>query len=667
MRVFVVSSLLAGILIVLAFCRDDRPELPAVDSGTVATDSGTAAADSGPPAEMTSDDAKASRAVVEAKGRLVGRVLSAGSRPVSGARVFFETKRNFAGPDILAHPTGVSTRLAKLPQTKTNEAGEFEIPATERGQLLVVAEGHVGTRVATPATAGRRFEVEDVVLEPRGQVSGIVVDPTGAPIAGAAVQVARSDRPIVGRANDNAARTAADGRFAVAGSGDGEELILIADHPDHAPGRASCQMPGTFERVDGIEIRLGKSTTIQGTVTNASAHARGVLRVEAFPQRGRSLSLRHQRHLAEVEEDGSFVVQGLIEGLEYNLRVVRDGDSGLRILKRVIGPIVQATSGASDVELLALPPVRVRFRLGTSQLIRSARAHAAVEKRGRAAYGGLLNARARRVSADASGVFEISVQPTDQEMQLALGVAAPGFAPVFRTGLQVPEDGIVDAGVLALEPRPTLQIRVRDSDGTPVPDARLRIAQSDRDRRAGSTFIDTSTAEDVVRHAVVPDEAFAEAQSDDSGLAVLTFDHAGHACDVFVSHRGFAITELKSIEMPAVGEAVETTAVLVRGATARVEVTDADGKPVGGVKVAGGLVEEGSRTKSKETDAAGVAVFAQLRAGEYVFTVTDARYPKEASAAVSRAARLEGQTDPSARRIQIDGRSDEVTTVRLRR
>lgn len=171
-----------------------------------------------------------------------------GRLPAGGASVVFRAgslKRTAIADDLGTY------RLVGLPPG----------PGELSGQHPEFGKGRMAVRV-TPTVSDRPVELPDLILAPTLEVRGIVVDETGAPVAGALIAASRLSPYLP-----------AGGSDVVLGQSDGAgEFSVEVERLDDlylfgaAPGRAygfSDRVPATeLDRVDGVRVVLDRTDRI---------------------------------------------------------------------------------------------------------------------------------------------------------------------------------------------------------------------------------------------------------------------------------------------------------------------------------------------------------------------------------------------------------------------
>lgn len=188
----------------------------------------------------------------------------------------------------------------------------------------------------------------------------------------------------------------------------------------------------------------------------------------------------------------------------------------------------------------------------------------------------------------ASGILSVSRFPAGRSR---VTLHCPGYAP-FEREVEVLPNAEADLRTILLEPGGRLEAMVRDPDGKPVANASLYVGnEADAYYMRGVTV-----------------------QSDESGKVVVSGISA-RADRVVVMADGFASTEVR-LALP--GDLLRTSPlpiVLQRGATLKVEVKTAEGKP----QTLGALLifRDGVFLEQQNVSEDGRAEFRGLRPGRY--------------------------------------------------
>jgi hypothetical protein len=270
-------------------------------------------------------------------GELAGRVLDWGTgEPVGGAELAIAA----------ADGGAISSFVA-------DAGGQFVIrpPAPASYRIVsVLADGYLpwapdpGTSpLVMVARPGIRVDGVVVYLVPAIRYHGVVVDPDGAPIAGAAITLLDADAgeraraPLADRFVSDA-----DGRFTFQAP---DDALLEARKDGFAPGRARVDAAVAISRQ--LTIRLGPAAvaapvdlSIAGTVVTAAGAAVGDARVTAIPAGGWR-ELRRGGD-ARSDADGRFALDRLDAG-RYWVRAVAPGRATT---------VAEVDAGAADVRLV---------------------------------------------------------------------------------------------------------------------------------------------------------------------------------------------------------------------------------------------------------------------------------------------------------------------------
>ena len=256
--------------------------------------------------------------------------------------------------------------LAPLPDSfVANERGEFTFRAPAWAWLEArhpsFSPGR--SRVDASVQASRRLELrlaekDETEFEATGSVGGQVVDPQGAPIAGAAIQ-ARRRGPRWG--SRSSATSGPDGRFEIAGLAPEGRYDLMATYPGYASARAESVPSGTTS----VTLHLAAGARLRGVVRDAQSSAPvvafnvSILRVRGALQRDSVSSdafmdARGQYEISGLppgdyaavaagygyapSREGRFSISEALEGATIDFELERGGD--------LVGTVVDRKSGA---------------------------------------------------------------------------------------------------------------------------------------------------------------------------------------------------------------------------------------------------------------------------------------------------------------------------------
>ena len=226
-----------------------------------------------------------------------GRVRTKASEPVAGASVRGFAMRRGAG--------------ASLSEATTEADGSFVLAGPDQAlyRLSVEAPGFgAANKEAEPGG-----DPLDLVLEPAGTITGLVVDDRGQPVDSFRVSARAKDsspmRPMMPRSEDV---TSDDGRFSLADVAAGTYVVTVT-----APERATGTVPGVSVSagagVDVGTVKLGAGGTVKGTVTEQGGGPLSGAKVSVSGQ-GRDWMSFGQEPEAVTDAAGAFEVKGVAAG-----------------------------------------------------------------------------------------------------------------------------------------------------------------------------------------------------------------------------------------------------------------------------------------------------------------------------------------------------------------
>lgn len=249
---------------------------------------------------------------VAGKARVVGRVTQGGS-PVAGAQVQLR---------------GTAGGWGGWARTKTD--GTYEIGGLEAGSYQIGAQTeNAFARKRTVAIAkGQRLEGIDIELDLAGEVSGVVVDQRGDPVAGVAVVFELGKRVDFGFATSEE-----DGSF-VAGAMSGGGTYKVTVKPTRWSPVELRPAPGTSfppvtladgtSRATGIRLAVQLDREdIRGVVVGSDGKPAADVKVAAHPAGRSHMMMRFSPPAAATitGDDGTFALGPLMSG-EYDVRAV---------------------------------------------------------------------------------------------------------------------------------------------------------------------------------------------------------------------------------------------------------------------------------------------------------------------------------------------------------
>jgi hypothetical protein len=185
-----------------------------------------------------------------AQTALTGQVRDPAGRPLSGVRVWVLAEGQWDGDE--------------QPDAVTGDDGGFTVTGIPPRTGVVLALCDSGASMDPIALQEIPWEPVDLVLQPTGRVTGRIVGPDGAPVAGASASLVREPRawgaacslalPLPCDPQDSG-RTDAEGRFGLAGLKPGVYALQV-----QASGFTDREVRGvrlhSGEAVDDLEVQL---------------------------------------------------------------------------------------------------------------------------------------------------------------------------------------------------------------------------------------------------------------------------------------------------------------------------------------------------------------------------------------------------------------------------
>ena len=350
-----------------------------------------------------------------AAGELAGRVLDWGTgAPVPDAEIAI-APHDDAGAGTSSFTTDKDGRFVVRPPA----AGRYRVVSALAAGYLPWAPEPGASPLELVARPGVRVDGVVLYLIPAITYHGTVVDPDGAPVAGATIVLLgaaageRAGAPIA-----DTFTSGADGRFDF-NAPDG--ALLEARKDGFAPGRG--QVDGAVQTSRELRITLGArggvappDLTIAGIVVDAAGAPVGGARVTAFPEGHGRPGILAREGDAITGDDGRFTLTGLDTG-EHAVRAIARGHASIA---------VTAEAGATDVRIEMPEAARIVGRVVDPGGAAVPAATIAVTQR-----QGLVSRVVAVTSIfDAEGRFVIEdVVPGDYE----LIAQAHGFAPSAPT------------------------------------------------------------------------------------------------------------------------------------------------------------------------------------------------------------------------------------------
>lgn len=490
-------------------------------------------------------------------GEVRGRLVRDG-RPAAGLSVVaapFETafdearrearKEPAPAPlaEVLSGPDGAFRLVVEVPPGKP--AREFRVE--------VRGEGIVPLRSATVFSSADAEALDEVSLMPGGAVSGVVLDPSGAPVAGAAVRLhpGRGGFAAAGAFGgseflpvDPQATTGADGSFRIPGASlEGNELLVLAERS--APAGTGSIPAAPLRRP--VVVPQGIAAEVRILRTDGKGPARGALvHVEGAGARG---------PWVETDESGKATVV-LPEPRTKPRLVAEAGDEGYA--ERPVPPRLPPAGQTLDVRLGV--PAGLEGRV--------------VDSSGRALP---------RVKVSVSGAGSGSLVRSGPDGRYRVRPVVPGtyrlVADDPRFVLAV-KGGIVVAAAetrkvdVVLTPAAVLAGRVVDDQGNPVAGATGALSPA--------TLRGLGSVVRGLRGARGGAPAFRTAAD---GTFVGTRLAPGDNLRLTVSHDDFEPATVGGVVLPPGGRKEGLQVVLSRGLVLAGAVVSPDGSPLSGASV----------------------------------------------------------------------------------
>lgn len=274
---------------------------------------------------------------------LSGVVTDASGGPIAGARV------DAAKLGALARPSDA------VASTQTGSDGRYTLHVSE-GQLLVAASEPSYSPQSRFVDVGAAGATADFQLVPGGVIEGVVRDEqTREPVVGAQV-LAQRDAPamLLGERARHRAVSGADGRFRITGLRPGA-YNLDARAPKRASQSPTLVGLGVAEQVTDIEILIGASPVVRGTVVDEQGAPVAEVEVTAFGNGG-------DGERATSDAKGAFEIEGLVPG-DYMLM----GRSDVYV---PAGPtkVTLETTDLADVKVSVMRGLRVKGHVERRQV-----------------------------------------------------------------------------------------------------------------------------------------------------------------------------------------------------------------------------------------------------------------------------------------------------------
>jgi protocatechuate 3,4-dioxygenase beta subunit len=368
-----------------------------------------------------------------------GIVVDEAAKPVAGALVVVRPLQG-----LLESPLSV--------RSDAKGAFQLKLPGQPLVTIYVEAKGLAPKRLERIRPGGPLR----IKLETGGTIDGVVRDgPSKQPVAGVRVE-ARSaggqDVPWEWGSGTVETVTEADGRFRLAGLGNGLHMLVASAH---GWGRAERNSVKTGSRV---ELFLFPRGTLSGRVTDRAGQA--VSGASVFAEREAAAGAPDVYRPVLSDRQGQFEVAGLEAGTYRIVALEREHAPG------IAAGIVVGREDDLRVDVTLEPGVDVTGRLVDSEQRPVAGKVGFADLDGQRVSQALF--QVLRTEAGPDGLFRLKLVPPGAH---GLAVGGRGFA-TKRVDVSVAEKAI-DLGDITLEMGNAIRGRVRDRAGLPIADARV--------------------------------------------------------------------------------------------------------------------------------------------------------------------------------------------------
>jgi uncharacterized GH25 family protein len=495
------------------------------------------------------------------------------------------------GPVVIALKPAVPTN-GKVVEEKTGRPVPGALVWPDRDLGAVTRAGrdgtfrlaHVEPEVGVLATApgyfidqggagGRRVTFK---LLPRLAAGGIVVDEAGQPVAGARLKASpkagtRFQRSPAAWSSGGFARSAASGRFRLAGLAAGVAYELRAEREGFAPSRVELPARQAGAPAPDLRVVLHPGRTAFGLVIDGRRRPVAGAEVSLRPTLpadllARAWELRNPERIpATTGASGRFEMKNLPAGT-FDLTVRARGFAPITVPALAI-PADKGTTDLGTVQLAPGGSIRGLVVDPQGEPIADAEVQTAGADR-----DGLLFRGGRPGDVGAAGAVTAADGSFTLE-DLAPGVALdvivthPGYGPGGAPGVAVPSEAPIR---IVLQPVSRVSGHVLGPDGKPV--AGASVALNESPRRLGGAFFQA------------PSRHLHEGVTDDEGAFVFA-DVAPGPFQMSASAPGHQRAELRGLEVKP-GQDLSGIAIqLPAGATVEGRVTSTEGKPLADAQV----------------------------------------------------------------------------------
>lgn len=277
---------------------------------------------------------------VEPAGVVWGYIRTPDNQPIAGAEVLIT-----APESILSQIITSAIRQAPPVRGRSEKDGYYEllgVPINEEWRVYATANS-ASPQLADPfvLTSQVRSVQIDVFLYGGSDVTGIVVDTKGQPVADANVACIPSYSkllsPMDAPAAFREAKSAADGTFTIEKLPAGDYQILARKQGYKIPTVGTSIYPDGFSPLNNVEVRLlpvdeGRNY-VAGTVTDQRTRE-GIGGAKVELSGFGSETLNNFSRETNTDAKGAFTIDGLEAGM-YRLRVTKEGYAS-RTVPRVL-------------------------------------------------------------------------------------------------------------------------------------------------------------------------------------------------------------------------------------------------------------------------------------------------------------------------------------------
>jgi protocatechuate 3,4-dioxygenase beta subunit len=511
-------------------------------------------------------------------GTVSGLVTNTNGDPLRGARVMAKKADNNNGVE------------QTLGSDITDAEGRFVLNGVESGDNLWVrvkkSEYLEGLSQRFASKAGDNVELETIVLQLGGALSGKVVGGDGNPALGCMVSVRYEDQTELDSQQNPTSTTNARGEFVIRGLRSGVVDVVA---------KAAHFLEATQEKVEVREgqvrsdlvITLDRGNSLGGTVTDGTGKAvlDADVVVRDYSQGGKELRTR-------TTDGGAFHVEGIVANdvvdLEvshgnfggYSAEKVRVGQKNLAVVLKELGRIrgLVVNSEGAPVESFSVQPQ-------------------APEAKGKAS-----RLKAETFSAK-DGAFEYKGVPAGT---YTVHVRSPQYSAANVANIQVAEGEVVDLQAVVLEVGGLVSGRVIDAaTGNPLEGVRVQIVQGANRFVAPSP--DTATGAATSGNPI---------QTTGTDGAFQFSGLKGGNLSLRFSHPEFVTLKRDDINPDIAERSKDLEIALEKGGEIVGQVVGGDGQARGGMPV---YLIGGSpgRNQTQQTDSDGRFHFGSVASGSY--------------------------------------------------